>query len=108
MKSAIPPIITSIFLLIFGIILFFVLLLVMNGYSESAAGRALIIYGVWAFVTIILFGIGSRYAARFASSKMNKARPWVINLLVIIICSLLGGLGIILGGFISILATAYL
>jgi len=107
MKNALPPIITAIFLLTFGIFLVFALLLVMNGYSESAAGRALIIYGIWTLFTIILFGIGSRYAARWTSVKMDKASPWIINLLVIIVCSIVGGLGIALGGFISILATAY-
>ena len=105
MKNIITPTITAILLFVFGLVWTFFLLLAMNGVMESTATKALIIYGILAILTIVLFSAGSSFGARFITAKMKSTTPWIISTLFVVGCSILGSIGIAIGSLIAMLST---
>ena len=103
MKKIIPPTITAILLVIFGIVWFFALLVIMNGVMGPEGGVALTIYIVLAILAIVLSSVGSKFVVRLITSKMETTGTWIITVLVILGCSVLGSFAIVIGSFLAMM-----
>jgi hypothetical protein len=81
-----------------GAVLFFFLLMALNGFSERDANPAIVFYVVWAFVAAIGLGIGSFFLTKFLIAKSFNA---ILALVISVIAAV--GLGAVadFGGIIA-------
>ncbi len=101
MKNAVPSIITGILLLVFGVLFTFMILVLLNGFSETDGGRGLIAYAVWTLLMVLVFAGGSGLAARFIASKVESVKFWIIATGTVLACSIFGSIAIALGMFLA-------
>ncbi len=101
MKNAVPSIITGILLLVFGVLFTFMILVLLNGFSETDGGKGLVAYGIWTLFMIVIFAGGSGLTARFIASKMENVKFWIIATGTVLACSIFGSIAISLGMFLA-------
>lgn len=101
MKKATPSIITGVLLLIFGVLFTFMVLVLLDGFSESDGTNALIAYGIWTLLMVVIFAAGSGFAARFIATKMENVKFWIIATGMVLACSFIGSIAISLGSLIA-------
>ncbi len=71
-----------------GIVIFFFMLLAINGYSESDAMWGLGVYGLLALIVVILSGMGALFMAGFLMNKQYG--PIVCTFIAVPIFSVVG------------------
>ena len=100
----IPFAITGLVNIGIGIVLFFFLLLGLNGYSEKQAMPGLIIFVAWVTLVSLLSGVLSVFATDFLVNK--KAINFWISLLISVLVFVVGGAVInVVGWFVSLFVT---
>lgn len=87
-----------------GVVLFFFLLLGMNGYSEKQATPGLILYIAWALLFSILTAVFSVLAARFLIRKKSFS-PLAATAIFAPIFIVVGGVANFVGIFAAIFLT---
>ncbi len=87
-----------------GVVLFFLLLLGMNGYSEQQATPGLITFIIWVLLVSLLTAILSVVTTNFFTTKKSM-NFWVAALISIFVFVIIGVVFDIIGLFISIFVT---
>jgi len=100
----IPFMITGLMNIGVGVVLFFLLLLGMNGYSEQQATPGLITFIIWVLLVSLLTAILSVVTTNFFTTKKSM-NFWVAALISIFVFVIIGVVFDIIGLFISIFVT---
>ena len=84
-----------------GFVLFFVLLMSLNGFSEQQAMPGLILFIVWVLLSAIITGVSGALLANYLALKksLNKFAASAIGSLIF---SILGGLFALIGFFAAV------
>jgi hypothetical protein len=100
----IPFAITGLVNIGIGILLFFFLLLGLNGYSEKQAMPGLIIFIAWVILVSLLSGVLSIFATDFLVNK-KAINFWISSLMSTLIFVVVGGAFNVVGWFVSLFIT---
>jgi len=100
----IPFMITGLMNIGVGVVLFFLLLLGMNGYSEQQATPGLITFIIWVLLVSLLTSISSVVLTSFLTTKKSM-NFWIAALISILVFVIVGGVVDFIGWFISIFVT---
>lgn len=92
--AIISVIVTVVLLLILGALSFFIDLVVLNGFSESAGGSALIAFGVCQSLGLILSAFFARWLTNLLFYKFNWNKIWTVIVSVLASVILSGVLAI--------------
>ena len=102
--KAIPFLVTSLINLGIGGVLFFFLLLALNGFSGKQAEPGLILFAVWVLLAALLAGAASVWLTNFFVVK-KEMNFWLAAAISIIIFSLCGCVFNVVGWFASLFVT---
>jgi hypothetical protein len=87
-----------------GVVLFFFLLLGMNGYSEQQATPGLITFIVWILLASLLVAVLSIVMTNFLTAK-KSINFWVSSLISVLVFVILGAVINVVGWFVSLFVT---
>jgi len=100
----IPFTITALVNIGVGVVLFFALLLGLNGYSEQQATPGLILFIVWVLLVSLLTAFLSVVATNFLTTKTSM-NFWIAALISIFVFVIVGAVLSVVGWFVSIFVT---
>lgn len=100
----IPFAITGLINIAVGVVLFFFLLLGLNGYSGKQAEPGLILFIVWILLASLLVAVLSIVMTNFLTAK-KSINFWVSSLISVLVFVILGAVINVVGWFTSLFVT---